>query len=259
MVSILPQVNGTLTATTLASRKIFFIHIAKTGGSSFNAFIKKRLYGIEHCEMHLASDTITLLDLELLKQLDYISGHLKLDVFNKNEFSREAYFLMTFLRNPIDQLISHVNWIIHIQELGSDSFSRLSQEIQEASHEFASANLYDADTFISLLQKHQGFSNNQSRYFVDQPDHVGSSFIIERMLQLNLVGITEQYEESLKWFIQLNHLCFEPIVERENINPNPRIKRDILENPLIYDFLQSYSAVDIEVYNYFQIALKLNC
>lgn len=234
-----------------AGKKIFFIHIAKTAGSSFNAFLKRHLHGIEHCEMHLAPDGLLLYELEQLKQFDYISGHLKLNVFNENKFSREDYFLMTFLRNPIDQLISHVNWIIYIQE-AEDSFNTLPQAIREASHEFASVDLYHADTFISILEKHQGFGNNQSRYFVDFPEQVGSSFVIERMLQIDLVGITEYYSETLTYFLKTIHLDAESTTDKKNVNPNPRIRKDILDNPLIYDFLQNYCAVDIEVYNYFQ-------
>jgi hypothetical protein len=233
-------------------KKIFFIHIGKTGGSSFNAFLKRHFTGENHCENYVSADWEFKTHLSRLTALDYISGHLKLEAFHKNHFPRQEYFLITFLRNPLDQLISHLNWIMYVYDLGRAFFAELPPEVQALSHELRGLDLYHPDTLITVLRNHQGFRNNQAIYFANNPHLVGSDAVIERMMQLDMIGISELYRESLEVFIDLNALDVKPVVDRENINPHRVIKRDILENRLISDFLQEYNAIDIEIYNYFK-------
>lgn len=234
--------------------KIFFIHVGKTAGSSFNRFLAQHFKGESHCEKYLNSDRTSIAnsDLVYLQKLDYISGHLKLSVFKANNFSPEDYFLMTFLRDPTHQLISHINWMIYVYEKGLEFFPNFSQQMQQISSELGSTNLYDADKFISLMLKYQGlFKNNQSRYFSDSPENLQSKAIIENMLTLDLIGITEYYEDSLKKFILSNCLQIKPKVHTVNKNPSSKIKKDILENSKIREFIQQYQSVDLEVYQYF--------
>ncbi|MFM6402345.1 MAG: hypothetical protein ACKPFF_37175, partial [Planktothrix sp.] len=93
------------------TKKTFFIHIPKTAGSSFNKFLHTYLHGDSHCESYRdSSQPWTFNNLDFLKSFDFISGHLNIQYFNKN-FERDNYLLVTLLRNPVDQLISHVNWL----------------------------------------------------------------------------------------------------------------------------------------------------
>lgn len=232
-------------------KKIFFIHIAKTAGSSFNAFLARHLNGEDHCEKYLNHYGF-FSEFNHLKTLDYISGHLGLNIFVKNGFPRRDYFLMTFLRNPIDQLISHLNWVMCVYDFGSDFFDTLPTDVQEISHELRSVDLYNTDVFVSTLVKFQPlFQNCQSSYFKDNSYPLNASFVIERMSQLNMVGLTEYYEQSLQKFLFLNNLEKDIIIDRENINSRYRLKKDILKNDSIYEFIQSYNSIDIHVYDYF--------
>ena len=65
-------------------KKIFFIHVAKTAGSSFNVFLKKNFIGEALCEKYLESDSLTFTNLTYLKELDHMSGHWNLPVVYKN-------------------------------------------------------------------------------------------------------------------------------------------------------------------------------
>jgi hypothetical protein len=233
-------------------KKIFFIHIAKTAGSSFNAFLGEHFNGREHCEIYLESDGTTMKSIDYLQTLDYISGHFRMVVFTANNFSKEKYFLMTFLRDPLMQLLSHVNWVIHIYDRGSDFFKLHSKEIQSISLELRESNLHNPDIFIKTLTKFSSlFQDNQSRYFIDNAQVAGSQAIIEKMSILDMVGFTEFYEESLKTFIELNDLNISPKVHKINQNSSYKIGKEILENQLIYEFLNEYNKIDISVYNHF--------
>jgi hypothetical protein len=173
-------------------------------------------------------------------------------VFTANNFSKEKYFLMTFLRDPLMQLLSHVNWVIHIYDRGSNFFKLHPKEIQSISLELRESNLHNPDIFIKTLTKFSGlFQNNQSRYFIDNTQVAGSQAIIEKMSILDMVGFTEFYEESLKTFIKLNDLNISPKVHKINQNPSYKIGKEILENQLIYEFLNEYNKIDISIYNHF--------
>lgn len=233
-------------------KKIFFIHVGKTAGSSFNHFLKKHFNGQEHCERFLIPGTNKFKNLEHLKTLDYISGHLRLSVFIDNNFSQDEYFLMAFLRDPISQLISNINWTIHIYDISPEFFQGHPQKIQEISLELRALNLYEPDSFISALKKYQGlFRNNQSRYFIADSEAFSSQSVINNMSKLDMIGLTEYYEESLKIFTTLNSLDVNPEVHQINRNPAYRIKKDILENDLINEFIHKYQEIDINVYNFF--------
>jgi Galactose-3-O-sulfotransferase len=242
------NIEGEATQTV---KKIFFIHIAKTAGSSFNLFLKRHFEGEDHCEQYLNPYGF-ISEFNHLRNLDYISGHLGLDVFIRNGFPRNDYFLITFWREPIAQLISHLNWVMGVYDFGPDFFNCLHTDIQKISHELRAVNLYNTDNFVSTLAKFKPlFQNYQSSYFKSYRYPLSPSLVIERMSQLNMVGLTEYYGESLKEFLCLNGLNWEVVIDRENVNSTSRIKKDILENDSIYEFIQNYNSLDIDIYNHF--------
>ncbi len=235
-------------------QKIFFFHIAKTAGSSFNQFLARHYVGEDHCERYLTGADLT--NLAYLGQLDYISGHLRFSTFANSGLVRENYFLLTFIREPMAQLLSHLNWVMHIYDISPVFFYNHPQFVQDMSLELRALDLYDTDSLIYALEKYQNwFKNNQSRYFSIKPDAHAES-VIEAMNQLDMIGLTEQYEQSLRQFANLRQL---KITDREfevvNKNPAYRVTRGILQNPVIYEFLLDYNQVDFAVYNYFHSKL----
>lgn len=232
--------------------KIFFFHIAKTAGSAFNTFLGNYFAGKDHCQQYLSPDGL-FANLEQLKQLDYLSGHFKYCVFERNGFNRDDYCLVTFIRNPISQLLSHLNWVIHIYDISPKIFYEHPKLIQNISLELRALDLYKSDSFIYALNNFQGlFRNNQARYFADYSEKLDKDAVLQTMCQLDMIGITEHYDESVRRFAQLNHLAIDgtpqPIVNR---NLNYRVGAEILENPLINEFLQEYNQIDIQMYDYF--------
>ena len=232
-------------------KKIFFIHVGKTAGSTFNTFLRQNFTGIEHCESHLTEDG-KLLELEYLKSLDFLSGHLKLSVFHDNDFTKNDYFLLAFLREPISHLLSHLNWVMHIKDIGQDFFNDHPENIKSMCIQLRNANLYDADVLIENLNEFAWlFQNNQSKYFVRDDNEVSPEIVISNMMELDMVGITEQYHNSLKKFITLNKLQIKQTITIENKNSSYRLKKDVLNDKKISHFIMNYQSIDLEVYEYF--------
>ncbi len=231
-------------------KKIFFIHVGKTGGSSFNKFLKKKLTGDQHCEKYLIPSSRRLSDISRLKELDYISGHLTIQDFYENKLSQDEYFLTTFLRDPLDQLISSVNWIIRIRNIGDDFFQSHPKLIRDMSQELRSADLEDSDTLINLLIKHKGlFQNNQSRYFLNESGEDPCK-AIDNISVLDFIGITEHYEESLRRFKKMNDIEGPTEVQRENVNGHYRLSKEtIVGNQRLFDFIRDYNSSDLLLYS----------
>jgi hypothetical protein len=232
-------------------QKIFFIHVGKTAGSSFNHFLQKRLNGVFHCERYLNPDGLSFSHLEYLKRLDYVSGHIRYPIF-ETYFPVERYFSLAFLREPFSHLISHINWVMRIYDISPHSFQNYPKIIQDICLELRSLDLYDPDSFIQALIQFGGlFKNNQSRYFTQGQENVCGAEAIETLSKLSMVGLTEFYEASLRQFVALNQLDTTIEVDFENQNLHYRVHPDIYNNPLIQEFVAEYNDADIEVYSYF--------
>ncbi|MEY4768119.1 MAG: hypothetical protein RL637_758, partial [Pseudomonadota bacterium] len=222
-------------------KKIFFIHVGKTAGSAFNLFLQKQFNGEDHCERYLIDEiTEQLSNKTHLEKLDYISAHLNLSVFLKN-FAKQDYFVLTFLREPIAHLISHINWVMYIKEISPQFFAAHPEYIKAMTLELRADNLYHPDVFISKMIKFSPlFQNYQAKHFRKNPDDLSVASILDHMSILDMVGITENYSQSLATFIELNDLKIHPTIEIVNKNPVYKIEKDILDNKTIYDFVNEY-------------------
>lgn len=237
-----------------SSRKVFFFHIPKTAGTPFNYFLQTNLSpGWEHVEGCLVpGEGLRLSNIDELKPLNYITGHVPFPVFTANGFERDKYSLVTVLREPISHLASHVNWGIRIREIGG--FEGHSAEVREMSDAIAQSNLKNPQEFISLLEKYRGmFQNVQARMFTNA-DGVASAFnAISNLKQLDLVGITERFDDFLAACSRLWGLSSPPAIPKDKANANPtyRVTKDwILNNRVALDFIIEYIALDLFVYRY---------
>lgn len=233
-------------------KKLFFVHVPKTAGSSFNAFLADNFEGEAHCEKYIAPKTREFREIDKLKSYDYISGHLNFTDFSINGFERDDYFIMTFLRNPTKQLISHINWVIHIFDIGEKFFKSHPQIIQDMSLELRGLDLNDSNQLISALEKHSGlFQNNQAKYFRNTQGCVDTQVVIENLSKLDFVGITEEYEQSIKTLIERNNYDIEFSLHRKNRNLKYRLKIEtLLEDSDIDNFIRQYNSVDLELYQF---------
>jgi hypothetical protein len=235
----------------LMRKKVFFIHVGKTAGSSFNQFLRERWKGECHCEKYLEPDGLSFSNLAHLRQLDYVSGHIRYAAF-QSHFPAERHFSLTFLREPFSQIISHVNWVMRIHDISPRFFHGHPRRIQEICLELRSLDLTNPVVFINTLIRFETlFRNAQSRYFTGDRDDACVRTVIENLRKLDMVGITEMYEASLRRFMALNQIDTTVETHRENENHHYRIHADIFDKPLIREFITEYNRIDIEVYAHF--------
>jgi hypothetical protein len=83
-----------------AQRKLIFLHLPKTGGSSVvNAL--HQIYGLEHSQLVLADDDPAL-DQAIEAEKPFIHGHISVKGLHK----AQAWYTATVLRDPVDRVVS---------------------------------------------------------------------------------------------------------------------------------------------------------
>ena len=235
-------------------RKLFFMHIAKTAGSSVNTQIADNLQSGEFA-FHIEGEP----DWGTLKQKKFISGHIPYPRFAKT-FDEQDYVLFSFLRNPIDQLVSHLYWVRHLSEPGIENFKESHPKVvQNLSEKLSLINFKDNDQlkkFVEGLSNIEAplFDNCQCRYFYPIPaklryDETFSDRAIEQLRQFHFVGLTENYQKTMKCVSHFMGWKDDASVEtRTNVNrfdygidkKNEEVKQILM--PLIKHDLKLYQA-----------------
>jgi hypothetical protein len=145
---------------------IFFMHIPKTAGSSVSRLFIDHLgeeRAIEQCTRGIYREWD-------FNSLEFVSGHLPVCDLD-GRLDATAY-RFTLLREPIDQLISHLNWVKRL--LLPDyrkNFEQNTVEIQQVALSLAEVELSDPEAVDRYLRQCRGrarrlFLNAQASYFL---------------------------------------------------------------------------------------------
>jgi len=189
-------------------RRILYVHVAKTGGSTVNDYITSNLPGEEiltHAESSAAWHTRSRWP--ELERFAFISGHVSLPAcaarLHIGDYVRVASF-----REPAQQLASHLAWVRQLSEPGNESFlAGHPREVQEISRQLRGLDLADPDQLSHFIHSLDGyavglFDNAQCRYLARIPHktrmtqaHLDEALC--RLGMIDIVGITEQLDQTL--------------------------------------------------------------
>jgi hypothetical protein len=192
-------------------RPIFFMHIPKTAGTSFNAFARRCFSGeeyIPHLE-RLAPDE----QRRAVVTGRYLSGHLPW---------REALTLLdgdrhdlyALIREPYAHLHSHINYVrrVHLDAEHELYFAYHHNEtIKAMAEHLAGVNFHDDRHLQRFVDGISGcqcdfFDNIQTRFFLSsRPERVGEAEFqeaAENLRRFRLVGLTEHYDRFRDRFCQ---------------------------------------------------------
>jgi hypothetical protein len=185
--------------------RIFFMHIAKTAGSSVNKIFSEiyRNQAITHIEGK--PDWNTAID-----QFSFISGHIRYPVFARMVKGVDFKYI-TFVRDPIEHLRSHLNWVrIQTIDPKHKKFVERNPAIWRLSKGLWKVNLSDAKSILFFLEEHYSntqckvlFQNCQCRYFINIKENINvgkDEFrnALGNMNQFEFVGISEKFDQSMK-------------------------------------------------------------
>lgn len=233
--------------------RVFLMHIAKTGGTSFNKWAASRLPS-NVVYTHLEGNP-EWHPHELETSYAYLSGHLRLRRVMQI-LDLRSFFKVTVIRHPLEHLASHLAWV---KRVGSDPssafFKSHTPEVQRLALHLAKVNfgeLKELQTFFDNLEG-EGlnlFDNCQTRYFLTGPvngrlneTHLIEAFetyaLFDRVVSIN--NMQELARDVAKlWHVESSE------VELRNTQPE-RYGLNI-KNPEVIDLLMPYTLFDWLIY-----------
>lgn len=235
--------------------RIFFMHIAKTAGSSANTFFLSQ-YDEAKAVTHAEKFTEEF-HREFLLDFQFISGHININRFALTDVPK-LYDYITFVREPVAQLVSHLKWMK--RQSIDDEFKNLiaaHPHIKELSEKIRDSDLNDPDVLKGFFQgltaqEKPYFDNCQTRYFINgladefvrQP-HVNNA-ITKMMASFRFVGISEEFEKSIAAISKIYGFDKPVAAIRENIS----VMDDLFDvnNPEINKILKDVTKFDRQLY-----------
>jgi len=184
--------------------KLFFMHIPKTAGTSFNAF----------CRLHFPKDKAVIHieslpysgDSDLEKNKNFISGHLTLKQMQER-FDTSGFDLLSLVREPSKHLHSHLRWVRNIaSDPKSGFFLKHHPAVQETALKLQKTDFSDPRQLQALAENPTGieidfFDNLQTRYFLDyRPERVASRDLdqaVKNLSRFRIIGMTERYDRFI--------------------------------------------------------------
>lgn len=158
----------------IPSRPVFFMHIAKTAGSYLNSLFKSSL-GSPSVETHIEGKIggSKALKEALDRGVSVFSGHVMYGLWKEIERPSACRFTkITIVRDPIEHLASHIQWLDHynLPEMRSayQALDESHQRIVDRIGAIDLSNISQIDRYLTNLgaDEIRLFDNCQTRYFV---------------------------------------------------------------------------------------------
>jgi len=199
---------------------IIFLHIHKTGGTSFRSILERN-FGAACCHTNQTRrEQFCQADLEFVKKffprLRAITGHNLVDPL---QFSVADPFYATFLREPVARVISHYQ----------DQVLRGTNRA----------------TFEESLKTNERLNNWQVKLIAGGEDLGKAKQFLERCA---FIGFTEKFDLSLQVFGKLSPCPMNLNYKRLIVARNSKIQKALLADPRMLELAREYNRLDLELY-----------
>lgn len=219
------------------TRMYVFIHIPKTAGSSVNRTLRRSVGpGKDHVESMIRNQDFA----GLTNNYRWISGHVTRAAFGKLLHGVDAKYF-TFLREPTEQIVSHLRWQFAIFHKGKEFFSAHPVKNQQIALEAMAIDFSNAEQVIEFMRKyHQLFLNFQSKYILsDLQGEPTVKSVLKAAEAFSLIGTTDNIYNTLPRLLRV-----EVEAERENVAERPYFDEDIFRDRALAGFLGRDNARD---------------
>lgn len=217
------------------SHPIIFIHVPKTAGRSFIKIIKRQYKNKNTFQINptaVSQSTKHFQTLSQKKRYKYkcLLGHMQ---YGLHQYMTPETKYISFIRNPVDRIISHYYYVIRTPE--HYLYSYIQKNIVSLK-DYISLNSYSELT-NGQVRDISGLSSNDDHALNVALKNINSNF--------QFVGLTEYFDESLIIFQkQLNWKNI--IYIKQNVSTNKPLKENIPEE--ILETIRQNNQLDLILY-----------
>lgn len=238
-------------------KKIAFMHIAKTAGTSVNDHFSAH-FGADNVLVHAEGKRDRLLKINTPDNanVEFLSGHIRLDKLLRMIDLRHWVFF-TCLRNPMDHVISHLQWVKALGAPENRNFKKGHHgSIQELAADLYETGLNDVGNLTRIIYRDhpvalQLFDNCQTRYLL--PEKLQRLDVLEFRLAMNYarcfdcILLSEDLDRGLA---RVHEVAGLPPKNGEigRSNPSRMVERPDLSDPSVAAFYEGLVDFDQRIY-----------
>lgn len=231
---------------------IVYVHVPKTGGTT----VGKLLWSCSHRGQGRCEGIPRLKLLDAARRNDWLGGHLQREIFatSLNSLDRPIEYFTT-IREPISQILSHLNWLFEIYNRGPIFFLAQNHNIQLISAEVRATDFSKTSSVIALLLRYKGnFLDFQARMILgDDFATIPGSEVARRVAAYTFIATMENLSALYPafGFAQLPKQIDEL---RENAAQKYYFDTTLFQSQEILDFLAQHHSHDFRLYDCVQKA-----
>jgi hypothetical protein len=201
---------------------LFFLHIPKTAGTTFQYILENSL-GVRHCHLgHLGKHVVDQRDVDFTRKmfpwLRSIAGENLVDPLH---FKVPDPFYITFLREPLARAFSHYQ----------DDVLRGGKTI----------------TFEQMLMSDEVLSNTHVKRLAGKEDLDRAKMVLEKF---HFVGLTEKFDLCLHMLQKLNPVKLNYNYKRKVTARDNSIKKSLENDSRIMDMTREKNKLDVALYEF---------
>jgi hypothetical protein len=219
------------------TRQLFFIHIPKAAGTTFIGILDTRFVINDICPIHWPYEKlIQEIPSEELAQYKFIRGHFPYALVERLP---KKPVCISLLREPV------VRFISEFEQLQKEPLHHLHEELKQVS-------------LVECLKRRHlvsYLSNKATRYLGGEPTNVplweqkpNLELAIERLQQLDFMGIVEHFSESLRLFEDTFDFPTALTYETKNVSPERSRRKEIPKE--VIEQIAELNREDIALYEY---------
>lgn len=234
------------------AKEIFYLHMPKTGGHVVNKFLETA-FGRENFYDFVPDPS----NIDAKQRL-VLSGHLRFgDVLPRSKH----WFNITFIRNPVDQLASHLRWLDHYNDekfkFERDNFPAHVIRILDRVREVDFDDGTDLDEFISSIRIEDsvrlrnmqteliGFSTQSLRKVDDKTQY---ELALAYSRSFNFIGLTHCMQEDINRLA--TKLGCRHVYKTDRANESVAGRQPNLKNAGVLATLREHTKADQQFFEY---------
>jgi hypothetical protein len=226
---------------------IVYVHVPKTGGSTVYKVLWACSHrGQGHCE-RIPPPKL----LDVARRHDWLRGHLQKEIFatSLTLLDRPIEYFTT-VREPISQILSHLNWQVEIYNRGPIFFLAHHRDLQVRANEVRAPDFSKTSSVIALLLRYKNvFLNFQSRMILgDDFATIPRSEVARRVAAYTFIATSENLTALYPAF-GFAQLPKETTELRENAAQKYCFDTALFQSQEILDFLAEHHSHDFRLYD----------